>query len=48
MAESLRPDGRKRGRSLVFCEVDVLAGESDLVAKALATYRFALARGDAK
>jgi uncharacterized protein (TIGR00369 family) len=31
----------KRGKSLVFCEVDVLAGEM-LVAKALATYRFAL------
>jgi uncharacterized protein (TIGR00369 family) len=32
----------KRGRSLVFCEVDVLVNESTLVAKALATYRFAL------
>jgi uncharacterized protein (TIGR00369 family) len=38
----------KRGRSLVFCEVDVLA-DSVLVAKALATYRFALAeRGDGR
>ena len=32
----------KRSRSLVFCEVEVFVGESDLVAKALATYRFAL------
>jgi uncharacterized protein (TIGR00369 family) len=32
----------KRGWSLVFCEVDVLAHESVLVAKALAIYRFAL------
>jgi uncharacterized protein (TIGR00369 family) len=38
----------KRGRTLVFCEVDVFAGGTDLVAKALATYRFALARGESK
>jgi uncharacterized protein (TIGR00369 family) len=38
----------KRGRTLVFCEVDVFAGETDLVAKVLATYRFALARGESK
>lgn len=38
--QDLRAEARvmRRGRSICFCEVDVLAGE-DLVAKALVTYK---------